>query len=1788
MLFTMEDQTENTLRKLIPLKRALSYSTPKWDEEGVDNKRGKYERDNGSRREISEKRSSSQPTTKQKRHKGDPKNWEIMGRRDILDKHIFYTRFNAYEDKINLLINSRKDICTFLKNIGMDENTFLKHFTQRIEILMKDFKKYYHSQDFDILGKLEYFLEQYITKNVLQDKHKTIEPPKVTTKFRPLQPVVTREAKIEESGEDLSNPVSNIVVIQGGIVTYSCHYMTICCVTRDGNRNDVRCSSSVTDFTRISEDTVLATLPFRKMILIINPLSLEIKRIQLGLILVSYLEHSTLIGVEMFGRTIYVIDWEENRIKYEFITKETPSDIAVGAQNKLLVSFSNINRVTCYNVDGQQLFEVDTNSLDIPSHISVYQNHFYVLQGHIIYRISGTGAVTTREIGMKCRHISVGKENIFVTDYFDVLHIIGTNEDFWPRQSYNHQLWTPTLYNYIYIEDCYNITNILPMSTSSILIFYRNNKAILFSETGEIINQNNSTFLEIPSCFCRMNSKGFLVFYRENKEFQYITCPELRKSPLIKVQTGYMKICHIVSNKCLAVTTTENKSEVHILLIHKDKVDIAERISLGHHNVSIAATPINFVVVDGNENKMVFYSTCGEELFQKYLPFYGYPHHIYSDNVYFYVLFRRHSILRCYDLYGQMKWQWELPFPVHPHIAVFQGTLYVPDTQLNRVLLYKYQDRSSGCRLSTKNPYIRNLNLRLKEKENDQKLVIGEICNLSNGQLVVSDIKHDCLLYISEEGDIVSRLSLPSTATDICRWDSNHIGVTLPLQKQLRVIGNLSKTVRSISLRQPYLRVCKLGECEIVCYCDKPSHLDILAINYYNQVEVIKTINIPVFVKSLSIDKKTEKLLIVTRGKAFQYNTRIGGGGHGGRQMVPSVLMSQVKRPLSLQGGSIDQTFVYLIDRSRMFAINDHNLVVNDLVTNNQLNYYIDLVDVFSRNISVSEMLSSTLYLQDLTVSDKARHIPLSPALGEKQPVVISCLVITENNLIAGYDIRNKNIKILTFDGQLLDSISLNVFPIKMCRWQSNTLVITTGDNKCQLLTLKVEFPLSLVIYQTRNKYKCIISLSNTQLVCSRRRDERHLYVIKIDEIHSTVTVIRQIDIPDMLTRHRNGSINHINDIRGVTVTSTDVIIVNNRRFIIFFKRDGQYLYSVRHYMLYYISIYNNITIDDSFLYINGGWDRNIGYGEYHNIVCLTQNGEYNRIFLNDRIYKEKVDFSGINCKGPRFGGSNRYGNKLYVEGLFQLNREKFPVCRLQTDKRPVQVKDFDVSEEGKTVVCEKANNGNVKIFNEDGQLLRHRNVASLVGGVCFTQESHIMATVPKRKEIFQLNGEDLQTSQVWSSLIPYGVIWRKVAGIYWCVHNELIECHCIKIDGDQVNILESVSLLNLDSGLRFPSITSETNKEIFSNELINKLEYRGGDGDGGGRRRGKSGEIIGKGRLKVRCGNYIAEISNLGIDEISVRRLPYRTAMVPFSIPAFEEPVDYDLRDIRDLNSKLIKLDENVSVLMFRNTVTLISIMTGDILQHKQLPQQQQLLGICRWTNEDFIVVYGKEMMVFNRDLCCRKTIKTKRFYNRIYKHNDNQFVCGGHYIRDIIEDGKYSYFYYVDVVNIEGQTCKYTHRVCSGVVKRVKVEAEVEIVVCDITVTSGGDIVVVKGEREECGVGEFSSTVVSHGDVSWYREQLLVRCIKLPTLDYYYVHRPCLTTHFDDVYITDRDNNIYQIPGPIEHQTSEDIGKYLLLRGDDNEVVEVLGLDVSDNSLMVFGIIPGSQPFAFFYFDK
>ncbi|CAI9742998.1 Hypothetical predicted protein [Octopus vulgaris] len=189
-------------------------------------------------------------------------------------------------DHINTFIDYVKDKCNHMDSLGLNGSRILRN----IKCKMPRFLEFAEQNNDFVHQNLDWFQQRlfdiYVTCNPYN--HKTIEPPKVITKFRPLRPVVTREVEIEESGEDLSNPISNIVVMQGGIVTYSRHCMAICCVTRDGNRNDVRCSSSVTDFTRISEDTVLATLPFQKMILIINPLSFKIKRIQLGLILVLF------------------------------------------------------------------------------------------------------------------------------------------------------------------------------------------------------------------------------------------------------------------------------------------------------------------------------------------------------------------------------------------------------------------------------------------------------------------------------------------------------------------------------------------------------------------------------------------------------------------------------------------------------------------------------------------------------------------------------------------------------------------------------------------------------------------------------------------------------------------------------------------------------------------------------------------------------------------------------------------------------------------------------------------------------------------------------------------------------------------------------------------------------------------------------------------------------------------------------------------------------------------------------------------------------------------------------------------------------------------------------------------------------------------------------------------------------------------------------------------------------------------------------------------------------------
>ncbi|CAI9742750.1 Hypothetical predicted protein [Octopus vulgaris] len=234
--------------------------------------------------------------------------------------------------------------------------------------------------------------------------------------------------------------------------------------------------------------------------------------------------------------------------------------------------------------------------------------------------------------------------------------------------------------------------------------------------------------------------------------------------------------------------------------------------------------------------------------------------------------------------------------------------------------------------------------------------------------------------------------------------------------------------------------------------------------------------------------------------------------------------------------------------------------------------------------------------------------------------------------------------------------------------------------------------------------------------------------------------------------------------------------------------------------------------------------------------------------------------------------------------------------------------------------------------------------------------------------------------------------------------------------------------------------------------------------------------------------------------------------------------------------------------------------------------------------------------MRVFNRDLRRLKTIRTEKYYNRIYKYNDNQLVCGGHYIRDITQEERHKKYkrewknnkdyyycddpdifdpYYVDVVDIKDGKCK--DEVCRGKMGRFG-RFEGDEGVEGVGVTSFGDVVVVRREKEEewSGWSEMEERWTERWDVlcfvEWFREKSLVRRIRIKErMSYdqeYYIPRPRLTIIGECVYITDTLNNIYEIPRHIEEETSEDDEilelednpKYLLLRGDDNEVLKFL----------------------------
>ncbi|XP_029654165.1 zinc finger protein 431-like [Octopus sinensis] len=145
--------------------------------------------------------------------------------------------------------------------------------------------------------------------------------------------------------------------------------------------------------------------------------------------------------------------------------------------------------------------------------------------------------------------------------------------------------------------------------------------------------------------------------------------------------------------------------------------------------------------------------------------------------------------------------------------------------------------------------------------------------------------------------------------------------------------------------------------------------------------------------------------------------------------------------------------------------------------------------------------------------------------------------------------------------------------------------------------------------------------------------------------------------------------------------------------------------------------------------------------------------------------------------------------------------------------------------------------------------------------------------------------------------------------------------------------------------------------------------------------------------------------------------------------------------------------------------------------------------------------------MRVFDRDLRRLKTIRTEKYYNRIYKYNDNQLVCGGHDIRDITQEERHKKYkskwrnnkdyyicddpsifdpYYVDVVDIKDGKCK--DEVRREKMRRLgRLEGD-EGVVDGVGVTSFGDVVVLgKQIKKEFGIwGVYCF-------VEWFREKSL-----------------------------------------------------------------------------------------------
>ncbi|GAB1597371.1 hypothetical protein Ahia01_000013500 [Argonauta hians] len=1785
-----------------------------------------------------------------------------------------FSRDMLIQPHYNRFLDYFQEICDQLDKSGLHSSIVKKNMKPKMELLLQKFRKHIqHSEN--IQGSLDWFQHQLADIYTKSNPYKQKSPPKTDVRIR-YRPLLSQEAITSDIVSDVT--VSNIVVLEGGVLVYT-HQLFLISLCIGDTVHEFENNTPCTDIIRTGRQSIVATLPFKNKLVIINESKMEVRNTPRQFYKVSHLKGTTIIvGLEMLRKTVYKYDWEEGRVIDKFCFTDYPCSVAVGPNNIILMSFYDFNRIICYTMTGLRIFEIYNLIPKVPKSMEFINGYFYVVQGDIIYKISPKGTMSQRNIGINSQRFSVTPNKILVSDELDRLHSINISKDFWPRQSNDQHIYAPKYKSEFSIEGlCDDIIGLLSISKSCMLVIYCNMKAVLVTYNDMEICSTTDLKLQLkPSLFCRLDSSTLLVVY--DRKLQKLSCPKLTRGQLIDLSTNYIQMCHMVSNRCLGLSN--NKSgRLHILLIEEDSVSIEKTIPLKHYNVTIAATAMNFVVGDNVDHKLLFYSSAGKFLFEKNLGHNNIPHEIFSDNLYFYVLFKKESILRCYNIHGEKKWQFMPPSLKSYHLDIFQGIVCVLDISSKKVLIYNYIDWT-GCVLPTQNPYITNIDITHTEFED--KVLIGGICHLPNGQLAVLDMRHDCLLYINTKGCLVSTLPLHSTPTDICQWDLNEIGVTLPLKQQLLIIKNTKKDSRIVSLRYPYVQIRRFGKDMMLCFCDRPYRLDIVS----REGKIIFAFkNIPSHIRSIEIDKESLEVLVVTKRNIVRYKTvcdhdgRVIGGGDGGgggggssskRFMVmsPSVVKTGSNRRLYC--GTFDKMSVYFADENNLVSLNnDDKTVIHNHVSYCECGFYMDLVSLFNRNVCVAEMLSSKLCLEDLTVSDRGREMVHPKCPTDGRTVDITCLVITENNLIVTYDRDNKSIKVFTFDGQLVSSVTVDCHIDRMCRWMLNTLVCTTEDYnkrkhsfifKPELLVFEVESPWSIVRYKTPRCYKYISCLSNNQLVCVEDGGINKFYVVSVDDNNSnTLSEERQIEIPEMLSPplpkpyYYDDITNDItNDITAIAVSVDNNIIVSNMSFIIFFDNSGRCLHFLPHYMTsrYYGSLAIN-TVGNNSVFVSGQWEYERGGGGRirgdRRILCLTRDGVYSHEYLNKTLYGNINILEYINTKGPRFVGEGGIFSEdtLYVEGLFTLNREKFQVSRLLTDQYPVYIKDFDLFTNGQIIVCDQHNCNIVKLFDEKGNLLKYKNVGHTVGGVCFAGNSgDVMVTLPHTQQIYRLHKTDLKTLNTWFSEVPYSEIWEKMDNIYCCALNEQSEFHDIKIEGEKLVILVKIAAAVFDPGLYFPDLISQGREGYNEQETPDN--------------RGRSGNIGYKGRLQIRRGDYvIAGIA--GENEISVRTLPHRTKIIHISLPKFNNEIIYG-RDERDyLCSKFLWLDDKGGVLLYRDSLTLISPdsvhdtppplqqqqyttlqqhytpplqqqqytplqqhYTPPLLQYHSTPLQQhytppplqyhntplqyhntplqyhytppplqyhytppptlhEATDICQWNEQEIIVVLNKELLFFTKCLTYKKSVKTERYYDRIYKYDRNHLVCAGGESRWRYRDNDdFDYYYkhyYVDILNISDNT------------RRMIWEGEngrVDGVGCGVD----GDIVLVVRKSVK------DNGMYARDTIYRYRGKKLFSTI---TSDEYFslkTPRCQLTTLGEDVYISlsqdshynnlTHDTNIYRIPPDIPPQSR--LEQYLTYSWDLIEVHSVLGLYMTDTYFTIAGFIPSVDPFTFLHFTK